>query len=194
MNLGDQVTIGQQLFEVVDFNSIVARIFVPERHLLALRPGLVARVSTPASLGREYKGRVDRISPVVDASSGTVKVTVDIGGQPGLRPGMYVDVALVLDTRPDALLIPKKALVYDEEQMFVYRVDSDNIAHKLEVIPELVDRDHVLPAQGFSAGDLVIVAGQTGLKDGALVEIPSDKKVGEVDEIPAEVAEADTTA
>ena len=45
VNLGDQVQIGQHLFDVVDFESLVARVFVPEKHLGELRRGLLARLS-----------------------------------------------------------------------------------------------------------------------------------------------------
>ena len=44
VNLGDQVQIGQHLFDLVDFDSIVARIYVPEKHLEQLRGGMPARV------------------------------------------------------------------------------------------------------------------------------------------------------
>ena len=54
--------------------------------------------------------RVDRVSPIVDARTGTVKVTVDIGGQPGLRPGLYVDVELVTAREDDALSAPTAML------------------------------------------------------------------------------------
>ena len=43
VKVGDQVQIGQHLFDLVDFDSIVARVFVPEKYLNQLRPGLTAR-------------------------------------------------------------------------------------------------------------------------------------------------------
>ncbi len=75
VNLGDQVQINQHLFDIVDFESIVARVFVPERHLAELRPGLQARLSSDATGGRSYAGSVNRIAPIVDPQTGTVKVT-----------------------------------------------------------------------------------------------------------------------
>ena len=184
VNLGDQISVGQYLFDIVDFESLVARIYVPEKNLLILKAGLKARISTPASLQKNYRGRVDRIAPIIDAASGTVKVTVAIGGQPGLRPGMYVDVELVTDTRDSALLVPKKALVYDEEQMFVYRVEADGTATKIEIVPQLTNREFVFPLGGLEVGDQVIVAGQIGLKDGALVSLPGQEDVEESEESP----------
>lgn len=123
VNLGDNVQLGQLLFDMVDFNTIVARIFVPERELTRLRVGQPARIISPSMVGTSRVGTVDRISPVVDAQSGTVKVTLSIPSNQGLVPGMYVEVELVVAREDDALLVQKRALVYDDVQSFVYRLD-----------------------------------------------------------------------
>ena len=172
VNLGDQVQIGQHLFDIVDFESIVALIYVPEKHLSELRPGLTARLSAQITGGDDYEGSVERISPIVDPRSGTVKVTIDVGGQPGLRPGMYVDVNLVTATREDAVLVPKRALVYDNDQIFVYRVNGESRAERVFIETALTDKNYVEPREGLVQGDRVVVAGQAGLKDGALVKLP----------------------
>lgn len=174
VNLGDQVQIGQELFQVMNFDTMVARVFVPEKHLPTLRPGLEARISAAATGDREFTARVERIAPIVDARSGTVKVTVAVGRQVGLRPGLYVDVDLVTATNPDALLVPKRALVYDNDQIFVYRLGEERRVERVYIEPALSDRDWVEPAEGLATGDEIVIAGQAGLKDGALVELPGD--------------------
>lgn len=176
VNLGDQVQIGQELFDIVDFESIVALVYVPEKHLSELRPGLTARLSAQITGGDDYEGRVERISPIVDPRSGTVKVTIEVGGQPGLRPGMYVDVNLVTATREDAVLVPKRALVYDNDQVFVYRVNGESRAERVFIEAALTDKFYIEPREGLVRGDRVVVAGQAGLKDGALVKLPGQEE------------------
>jgi len=177
VNLGDQVTVNQHLFDMVDFDTLVARVYVPEKELSKLSVGLPARIIAPALGGAEYEGLVDRLAPVVDARSGTVKVTVDIPDWQGLRPGLYVDVALVTDTLEDALLVPKRALVYDRDQTFVYRlVDGAEGAgvtvQRIQVRAALEDQEFVQPAEDTLApGDRLVIAGQAGLKDGAKVRV-----------------------
>jgi membrane fusion protein (multidrug efflux system) len=174
VNLGDQVQIGQDLFQIMNFDTMVARVFVPEKHLPALRPGLEARISAAATGDREFTARVERIAPIVEARSGTVKVTVAVGRQAGLRPGLYVDVDLVTATHADALLVPKRALVYDNDQMFVYRLGEERRVERVYIEAALSDRDWIEPAEGLTSGDEIVIAGQAGLKDGALVELPGD--------------------
>lgn len=169
VKVGDQVTVGQHLFDIVDFDSIVARVYVPEKHIQSLEPGQAARVSSSATETRRYSAHIDRIAPVVDPRTGTVKVTVAIGDQPGLLPGMYVDVDLITEVHENAILIPKRAAVYDDDQIFVYRLAGDRRVERVNVIPALTDRNSIEPRSGFAAGDSIVVAGQTGLRDGSRV-------------------------
>jgi membrane fusion protein (multidrug efflux system) len=176
VGVGDHINVNQHLFDIVDFESIVARVHVPEKELARLAAGQTVRVVAPALGNREYAGRIERLSPVVDPTTGTIKVTVEVPEQEGLRPGMYVDVALVTAVHTDALLVPKRALVYDADQVFVFRLKPDGKhVQRLRVVPRLEDRTNVEPAGGLAAGDKVVVAGQAGLKDGALVRMAGTK-------------------
>jgi len=175
VNLGDYVTVNQPLFQVVDFDSIVARIFVPEKELSRLHEGQTARIRADAMGDRMFSGSVDRIAPAVDPGTGTVKVTVAIPRQEGLRPGMYVEVELVAATREDALLVPKRALIYENDQIFVFRLVGERDVERVRLVPQMENASFVQPLEGFETGDLLVTAGQSGLKDGALVSLPGDE-------------------
>lgn len=169
VKVGDQITVNQHLFDIIDFNSIVARVYVPERELIRLRKGQMARITAQALGGEERFGSIDRIAPVVDSRSGTVKVTVAIPPAEGLLPGMYVSVDLVTEVHEDALLVPKRALVYDDDQLFVFRVGEQDRVERLMLTPVLEDRFNIEPDGSVAAGDRIVIAGQAGLKDGSLV-------------------------
>jgi membrane fusion protein (multidrug efflux system) len=166
---GDFVNPNQLLFEIIDFESIVARVFVPEKDMGKLKPGLGASILAQASGERLHDGTVDLIAPVVDPRSGTVKVTIDLPRTEGLRPGMFVDVELVTDQHADAVLLPRRALVYDNDVPYAFKLVGDDRVERVRVVPALQNRDYVEPAQGIAAGDRVVVAGQVGLRDKARV-------------------------
>ncbi len=173
VNIGDHVENHTKLFQIVDFDSIVARVFVPERQLSGLFVGQPARVLAQ-SLEGSRQAAIERISPVVDPQSGTVKVTLDIPGNQGLLPGMYVEVDLVAAVKEDALLAPKRALVYDQEQVFVFRVAEDAEGPRAErlLVNILIESEDVVHLDGdLVEGQRLIVAGQAGLKDGARVRL-----------------------
>jgi membrane fusion protein (multidrug efflux system) len=216
VNLGDHITVNQHLFDIVDFDAIVARVYVPESELADLEVGQQARLFS-SSLSEEAGaaaprgavpaateariGKVARIAPIVDPRSGTVKVTVAIPGNQGLLPGMYVEVELVTDVHEGALLIPKRAVIYDNNQAFLYRVTGapaaeDLRAERLRIDVLLEDRDHVEPAPGseLAAGDEIVVAGQAGLKSGVEVRRAGERKKAAEESPPAETPPAEETS
>ncbi len=182
VNVGDHVTLNQPLFRVVDFDSIVARIYVPEKELPALVTGLDARLTAEAIGGASFVGTVDRISPVVDPGTGTVKVTVATPRQEGLRPGMYVEVELITAVHEDALLLPKRTVVYDNDQLFVFRLGEERRVERIKIEPVLEDVESIEPGGNLAEGDQIVVAGQASLKDGALVRLPGDPDPEDDDE------------
>ena len=169
VKLGDQVNTGTPIFEIVDLESTVAIIHVPEQYLPKLHLNLEARLSSSTYDGQVFKGYVKRIAPVVEARAGTIKVVVGVKELGPLRPGMWVDVELVLATKEDALLIPKRAITYDNDQTFAYKVyaapDGTMKATRVPVNPLNVDKLNIEPTEGFSEGDVIVVAGQAGLKE-----------------------------
>lgn len=168
---GDAVSPGQELFEIIDFDSLVARVFVPERQLRRIAVGQNVRLVAESGSGASFDGVVDRIAPVVDPRSGTVKVTVRVPRAEGLRPGMFLQAELVTDIRADALLVPKRALMLDGATSFVYRIGDDDVAERVVIEPSLEAGDVVAVETGLAVGDRVVIAGQAGLKAGAQVRL-----------------------
>ncbi len=174
VNTGALVNSGAQLFTLTDFDSLVARIYVPERELDRISTGQEALVASKAAVGRQVQGTVLRIAPVVDASTGTVKVTVSLpaekdGGTRAFLPGMYAEVTLTTERRQDALLLPKSALVRRDEELFAFIVREDRAVERA-LTTGLENADFVEVAAGLVVTDEIIMEGQAGLKDGALIQ------------------------
>ncbi|HEY0134129.1 MAG TPA: efflux RND transporter periplasmic adaptor subunit [Nannocystis sp.] len=174
---GAFVNNGAELLTIVDFRTLVARVFVPEKQLDRIQVGQEAEVVGKAARGRKGAGKILRIAPTIDASTGTVKVTVSmppaLAGPQAFLPGMYAEVTLRTDSRSDVPLVPKSAVVRDEEQTYLFTVTGDPttgfIAKRVRVETGLTDPERIEIVKGLAAGEPVITAGQTGLKDGAKV-------------------------
>ena len=180
VKVGDQVNTGTPIFEIIDLKSTVAVIHVPEQYLPKLQPNMAARISSGTFGEKVFDGYIKRISPIVEAQAGTVKVVVGVKELGPLRPGVWVDVELVLDSKDDAILIPKRSIVYDNDQTYAFKVyqDENGIrrARQSLVVPQNADKDHIEPTSGFEVGDQVIVAGQAGLKEDSPIRELGDKK------------------
>ncbi len=170
IKVGDLVAPNQPLYEITDLGSLVAEVFVPEKDIARIKLAGVARLRAPATGEDLAAGVVERIAPVVDPRSGTVKVTLNLPDTSGLRPGMFVDVNLVIASEDNAVLLPRRALVYDNDQPYAFRVTSEKKVERIAVSIAIEDRDAIKPDSGFKVGDQIVVAGQVGLKDGAEVK------------------------
>ncbi|MGE0640851.1 MAG: efflux RND transporter periplasmic adaptor subunit [Thermoanaerobaculia bacterium] len=172
---GDRISPAQHLFDIVDLDSLVAPVYVPERDLPRVAVGQTVRLTPPSVERSAFRGVVDRVSPVVDPKSGTVKVTVRVPYEGGIRPGMFLEAELVTATEPDALLVPKRALIQDGTLTGVWRLTDDDGVERIWVERVLEDKERITVVAGLAAGDRIVVAGQAGLKPGAKVRLLGDE-------------------
>lgn len=170
VQVGAQVGPATKLFSMVKLDEIVARVFVPGRYLSIVAENQPAMVTSEFLPDRAFKGWVKRISPVIDPKSGTFKVTVGVRGEKpsDLPPGLFVGVRVVTDTRQNAILIPKRAVVYEGGERYIFVVANDR-AVKRKLSAGYEDPQNIECASGMEVGTPVIVLGQSGLKDGAAV-------------------------
>lgn len=195
VKVGDQVTTGTPIFEIIDLQSTVAIIHVPEQYLPKLEPNMPARMVSSTFGGQVFEGYVKRISPIVEARAGTVKVVVGVKDLGPLRPGVWVDVELVLDSKDDALLIPKRAIVYDNDETFVWKIKQDDKgvsrATRMTVVPRNTDKQNIEPVSGFDLGDQIVVAGQAGLKEETAIRVLDESNASKAPK-PAVKPQADS--
>jgi RND family efflux transporter MFP subunit len=174
IKLAQTVSVNTPLFRLSDFNPLLCPIRVPERELARLHRGQRAELTIEAFRDTRFPAEVLRLSPVVDAATGTVKVTLQVRttGQRGirLRPGMFASVFLEMERRQDALVIPKAALTLDSlgDSIFVVR---DGVARRQDLTLGFLSDDLVEVKEGLAVGDVVVVVGQDGLSDGTPIEI-----------------------
>jgi membrane fusion protein, multidrug efflux system len=169
---GDLVKPQQQLFTLVNLDTLKANLFVPEKNIRSVSVKSPVRVKSDAFPDRGFEGVVERIAPVADPNSGTFKVTVALNNHGRLlRPGMFLSTSVVVDTHENALVIPKKSLVYETEDKPKVFVVKDGKAQELPVVPGLTDLMNVEIVKGLAPKDRVVTVGQSGLKDGVPVKV-----------------------
>ncbi|HUU28054.1 MAG TPA: efflux RND transporter periplasmic adaptor subunit [archaeon] len=172
VRLGERLTTSMPLFKIVGMAEKIAVVYIPERETVRVRHGQPAYLSTDNLPDMRFNAVVKRISPAVDASSGTFKVTVGVSDpEENLRPGMFVSVHIVTDTHKDALLIPKAAVIYENGLPYVFFVDRDTLARRVRLERGFSDEQYVEVLSAVGETDQVIVVGQNGLKDGARIKV-----------------------
>jgi membrane fusion protein, multidrug efflux system len=187
---GQHLRAGEELFNLADFDPLVAYIHLPEREVLGLKPGRETRITLKADEDVKFRGRIRQISPVVDPATGTVKVTVEaVNPLPSaVRPGGFVTIDVIRESRPDAVLLPRQAVIRELQSAHVF-VAKNGIAEKRPVQLGLEEGESVEVLGGVKPGERVIVAGQGSLKQGSPVEILADSgKTKTADQRAAEAA------
>jgi len=125
VKIGNLIQTNANLFRIVGMDPLQAVLNVPERQLGILKAGQKVSLDADALPGRKFAGSIQRIAPVVDAASGTFRVTCEFRDASGtLKPGMFGRVEIVYDQHADALTIPRSALIEEDGETAVFVVDK----------------------------------------------------------------------
>lgn len=171
VELGQTVRGSDPLFRLGTFSPLYADVHVAEREVRLVRPGQAALVGFDAVGTEPIQGRVIRISPVVDESTGTVKVTVELVSSNALfRPGAFVRVDIRTDTHENATIVPRQALREQDGESFVFLV-RDGVAYRRPVQLGYQRDQAVEVLEGVAPGDTLVVAGHGQLNEGSKVRV-----------------------
>jgi RND family efflux transporter MFP subunit len=169
VKVGNQIQPNTAAFRITRMDSLHAQIYVPERDIHKLAPQQKATLSVDAWPDQTFAGRILRVNPVVDAGTGTVKVTVAMAaGQPELKPGMFGRVEILYDRREQAVLVPKDAVLTEDAAQSVFVVDKEK-ARRRAIKIGYTDSAHYEVLEGLKDGEQVVTTGQANLKDDAKV-------------------------
>ena len=121
VRVGQFTATGTRAFQVVDLSELRVVASLPERDLGRVAVGQEARLVSAYDAERSAEAKVTRMAPVVDAASGTFKVTLTLEDeQDVLRPGQYVSVYLEVARHESVLTVPQSAVLYEAGRPFVF--------------------------------------------------------------------------
>jgi len=152
-----------------EIDPVKVQIEVPERDVARVKVGNVVRLTTDAYPGRPFDGKVARVVHALDPRTRTMGIEVDIANvEYLLKPGMYARVELVLEVRPDALMVPLEVLTGAEGRPSVMVVrDRKVTTQPVELGP--TDGPLVQVTRGLDPTTEVILQGKDLVRDGMTV-------------------------
>jgi len=171
IKVGNMVLPNTPTFRITDFDPLLAVLHVPEREMSKLRVGQPASLTVDAIANADFTGRIARVSPVVDPTTGTIKVTVEVRDPSRqLKAGMFGRVNVVHDVHTNTLLVPKGAVMAEDAESAVFVV-QDSVAYRKLVKTGYVNGANIEILSGLQAGDKIVTTGQGSLKDSTKVEV-----------------------
>lgn len=153
---------------------------VPEGQIGQVEKGQSAALKMTAYPGQDFPGVVNSIAPEANKDSRTfeIKITPTKGAEL-LRSGMYANVSILAQEKPNTLLAPRTAITTIDDKPAAFVVKSDNTVEQRQVTTGLSDKDNIEILSGLKEGETVVTAGQASLVDGAKVEVTNNSGIAE---------------
>lgn len=162
----------QPILQVMKINPVKLKINVSETFYTKVKVGMVVKLKTEIFGEEEFTGKISLIYPTIDASTRTFTCEVKINNAGSkLKPGMFGRVELNLG-RADAILVSDKAVLKQSgsNDRYVYTEKNGTVEYrKVEIGRRFDDKYEII--SGVSAGENVVITGQSKLLDGSKVNV-----------------------
>jgi membrane fusion protein (multidrug efflux system) len=176
VNLGQLLQEGDPVVSLQNLDPIHVDFLLPQQRLVEIRTGLPARVTTDAMPGQLIEGAVTTINPEVEAATRNIRLQATVANPAGqLRPGMYVNVAVVLPRREEVLVIPTTAVLYAPYSDSVFVVEAPPAGADAPPGQRLRQQfvrlgekqgDFVAVTSGLKEGETIVTTGVFKLRNG----------------------------
>jgi RND family efflux transporter MFP subunit len=159
------------IVSVVDIDTVRLVANLIEKDFKRVSPGVEARVEVDAFPGEKFAGKVSRVAPVFDPATRTATMEIEVPN-PGfrLKPGMYARVQLIAERRPNAIVVPRAAVVDIEGQRGVFIAEGQTAKFR-PVQTGLQDNDRIEILSGLDDNERVVTVGALALRDGDKITV-----------------------
>jgi multidrug efflux pump subunit AcrA (membrane-fusion protein) len=158
--------------------ALEIKLNVAERFISRVALSLPCVITLDAWPGEEFRGSVSEMSPVVDPSSRTMEIKVNVENQGSrLKAGMFAKERIITEQKQNVVRIPESARVERFGETYVYVVETDRrdpafrIAAKRPIKSGILVDGILEVPEGLAPAEEIVVRGQSLLDDGARVNV-----------------------
>ena len=177
VNLGQNLGDSDAIVSLQRLDTVHVEFVLPQQQVWQVLSGATVRVTTDALPGKTLEGRLSVVEPLADSATRTVRMQAVLDN-PGevLRPGMFVNVGVVLPDRREVVLVPSTAVLYAaySDSVFVVEPAGGNATGGLALRQQFVTLgerrgDFVAVAKGLRPGQTVVSTGVFKYRNGQSV-------------------------
>jgi multidrug efflux pump subunit AcrA (membrane-fusion protein) len=159
-------------------SGLEIRLYVAERFVSKIAMSLPCEITLDAWPGEIFRGSISEISPVLDPSSRTMEVRINVDN-PGsrLKAGMFAKVRVITEQKSNIVKIPAPAMIQRFGESYVFTVETDPadpaflLARKTVITPGILIDNVLEVQQGLTPDSEIIIRGQSLLDDGARINV-----------------------
>lgn len=191
LEVGDLATTGTEIFQIASTNGYESRIYLPVEDWRAVKIGQNVNLRISNESDVSARGIVSRKSPQLDETTGLGEVVItltNVGND--IYPGVLVENIINITTKERAMIVPRSALVEQVETVInpetntidlertysVFVSKGDSIAERRELELGIEQGDRIEVLAGLLPSDQIIITGQSGLDDGARIQVASGER------------------
>lgn len=181
INLGEILKEGTPIVSLQTLDPIFANFQLPQHQLGQIELGYLVRITSDALPGEAIEGRITAINPQVDSVTRNISLQATLeNSEEHLRPGMFVNVQVVLPKENEVLAIPATAVLYAPYSDSVFVIDektdessgqAGKVVHQQFVRLGEKRGDFISVLSGLSERDTVVTTGVFKLRNGQPVVI-----------------------
>ncbi|MGD9152990.1 MAG: efflux RND transporter periplasmic adaptor subunit [Gammaproteobacteria bacterium] len=168
ISIGDYLSPGDSIAYLESLDPIRVEFSVPETYLQYLKLNQKISMATRAYPNQTFTGKIFAFNSTLDTNTRTLDVWASVpNSQYQLTPGTFVEVTVYFGELQDVLMVPQTAIVYGENENFVYRVVNHKAVKTTVIQGEKLNDNMVVIMSGLKEGEEVVTGGQIKLKDGS---------------------------
>lgn len=181
VNLGEILNEGQAIVSLQSLDPIYVNFLLPQQQLALVSPGLAVRLTSDSLSGRMIEGKITAINPQVDRATRNIQIQATVANSAKqLRPGMFVDLTVVLPAQDKVLSIPATAVLYApySDSVFVVEekpAEAEGQPHKAirQQFVRLGEKrgDFIAVSSGLKEGETIVSTGVFKLRNGQAVVV-----------------------
>ena len=142
-----------------DNSTIFSDIKIPENYSSLIKKGLPVEVKLSSFKNKIFNGEVDFVSSRINADTRSLLARIKVKNTNfDLISGSLLEVSVKFNLR-NSLSVPDTSVMIEGDNSYVYRIDSENIANKIEVETKLRGNKKIEIISGLSEGDLIVAEG-----------------------------------
>ncbi len=166
------VAAGMPILTIENINPVKIIINVSESYYSKVAPGMSAAIVVDALDGEAFEGKVSLIHPTINSVSHTFPIEIEVNNtEQRLRPGMFSRVTLNFGTNERPVITDMAVLKQtgsNDRYVFLEK-EGKAVYTKVELGARVGDKYEIV--SGLQVGDRVIVQGNSGLIEGAAVNV-----------------------
>ena len=147
------------IITIDDNSTIYSDIKIPENYSAYIKKGLPVKVKIASYKDKIFEGEVDFVSSRINADTRSLLSRIKVKNKDlELISGSLLEVSVKFDLR-NSLSVPDTSVMVEGDKSYVYKINDENIANKIEVKTGLRSEKNIEIVSGLAQGDIIVAEG-----------------------------------